>query len=99
MVLVGLNRILAGSASHGVQELRTEQGVEIHAVSAGRRTPARSGPSSRIVTVPSGPGPGRGEYESPGGAALALNPHVNPNRNGWKSWTVTAIGKLLQSIR
>lgn len=97
MVLVGLNRILAGSASHGVQELRTEQGVEIHAVSAGRRTPAHYGPSSRIVTIPSGPG--RGEYESPGGAALALNPHVNPNRNGWKSWTVTAIGKLLQSIR
>jgi hypothetical protein len=58
-------------------------------------------PSSRTVTIPSGPG--RGEYETPSGAAVAvvhaLNPHVNPNRNGWSFWTVTATGQLLQSIR
>ncbi|MFF3322816.1 hypothetical protein [Streptomyces sp. NPDC002889] len=84
-----------------VQELRTEQGVEIHAIYEGRRTHAYYDPSSRIVTIHSGPG--RGEYESPSGAAVAvvraLNPLVNPNRNGWSFWTVTATGNLLQSIR
>lgn len=84
-----------------VQELRTEQGVEIHAIYEGRRTSAYYDPSSRTVTIPSGPG--RGEYESPSGAAVAvvqaLNPRVNPNRNGWSFWTVTATGQLLQTIR
>ncbi|KAF3468519.1 DUF262 domain-containing protein [Streptomyces sp. Tu 3180] len=84
-----------------VQKLRTEQGVEIHAIYEGRRTPAYYDPSSRTVTIPSGPG--RGEYETPSGAAVAvvraLNPHVNPNRNGWTFWTVSATGQLLQSIR
>lgn len=84
-----------------VQELRTEQGVEIHAIYEGRRVNSYYDPSSRTVTIPSGPG--RGEYESPSGAAVAvvraLNPHVNPNRNGWSFWTVTATGNLLQSIR
>ncbi|MEW2613612.1 DUF262 domain-containing protein [Streptomyces sp. NPDC047880] len=84
-----------------VQKLRTEQGVEIHAVYEGRRTNAYYDPSSRTVTIPSGPG--RGDYETPSGAAVAvvqaLNPHVNPNRNGWSFWTVTATGLLLQSIR
>lgn len=85
----------------GVQELRTEQGVEIHAIYEGRRVDAYYDPSSRTLTIPSGPG--RGEYETPSGAAVALvralNPHVNPNRNGWSFWTVTATGQLLQSIR
>ncbi|MEU5361901.1 DUF262 domain-containing protein [Streptomyces sp. NPDC005925] len=84
-----------------VRELRTEHGVEIHAVYEGRRADAYYDPSSRTVTIPSGPG--RGAYDSPSGAAVALvqalNPHVNPNRNGWSFWTVTATGKLLQSIR
>ncbi|WP_406358032.1 DUF262 domain-containing protein [Streptomyces sp. NBC_01635] len=89
---------LVGAA---IQELRTERGVEIHAVYESRRTTAFYDPSSRTVTIPSGPG--RGEYETPSGAAVAvvhaLNPHVNPNRNGWSFWTVTATGQLLQSIR
>ncbi|MFF4744931.1 hypothetical protein QRN89_29925 [Streptomyces chengbuensis] len=89
---------LVGAA---VQELRTERGVEIHALYESRRTDAYYDPSSRTVTIPSGPG--RGEYETPSGAAVAvvhaLNPHVNPNRNGWSFWTVTATGQLLQSIR
>ncbi len=84
-----------------VQELRTEQGVEIHAVYEGRRIQAHYDPSSRTVTIPSGPG--RGQYETPSGAAVAvvhaLNPQVNPSRNGWSFWTVTATGQLLQSIR
>ncbi|MFD7445818.1 hypothetical protein [Streptomyces sp. NPDC059909] len=89
---------LVGAA---VQELRTERGVEIHALYESRRTDAYYDPSCRTVTIPSGPG--RGEYETPSGAAVAvvhaLNPHVNPNRNGWSFWTVTATGQLLQSIR
>ncbi|MEU4133042.1 GmrSD restriction endonuclease domain-containing protein [Streptomyces wuyuanensis] len=89
---------LVGAA---VQELRTERGVEIHALYESRRTDAYYDPSSRTVTIPSGPG--RGEYETPSGAAVAvvhaLNPHVYPNRNGWSFWTVTATGQLLQSIR
>ncbi|MFF4867280.1 hypothetical protein ACFY3J_37605 [Streptomyces sp. NPDC001231] len=89
---------LAGAA---VQELRTENGVEIHATYDGRRVNGYYNPSSRTVTIPSGPG--RGEYDSPSGAAVALvralNPHVNPQRNGWSFWTVTATGKLLESIR
>ncbi|WP_329283987.1 GmrSD restriction endonuclease domain-containing protein [Streptomyces sp. NBC_00691] len=84
-----------------VQELRTEQGIEVHAVYEGQSARAFYDPSSRVVTVHSGPG--RGEYESPSGAAVAVvravNPHVNPNRNGWSFWTVTATGNLLQSIR
>ncbi|MCX4965357.1 hypothetical protein OHA98_11030 [Streptomyces sp. NBC_00654] len=84
-----------------VQELRTEQGIEIHAIYEGRRAQAFYDPSSRIVSIHSGPG--RGEYESPSGAAAAvvraLNPHIKPNRNGWAFWTVTSTGNLLQSIR
>ncbi|MFE7535297.1 DUF262 domain-containing protein [Streptomyces rhizosphaericola] len=84
-----------------VQALRTEQGVELHAVYEGRRITAYYDPPSRTVTIPSGPG--RGVYESPSGAAVAmvraLNPQVNPNRNGWSFWTVTTTGALLQSIR
>ncbi|WP_327712488.1 hypothetical protein OG912_33095 [Streptomyces sp. NBC_00464] len=84
-----------------VQALRTEQGIELHAVYEGRRTTAYYDPPSHTVTIPSGPG--RGVYESPSGAAVAmvraLNPHVNPNRNGWSFWTVTTTGALLQSIR
>jgi hypothetical protein len=84
-----------------LQELRTEQGIEIHAIYESRRVNAYYDPSSRAVSIPSGPG--RGEYDTPSGAAVgvvkALNPHVNPNRNGWSFWTVTATGNLLQSIR
>ncbi|MFB7244716.1 DUF262 domain-containing protein [Streptomyces populi] len=84
-----------------VQELRTENGVEVHAVYDGRHVAGYYDPSSRGVTIPSGPG--QGAYESPSGAAvavvMALNPHVRPQRNGWSFWYVTATGKLLQSIR
>ncbi|MER7107770.1 GmrSD restriction endonuclease domain-containing protein [Streptomyces sp. NPDC000229] len=84
-----------------LQELRTKYGVEIHATYEGQRVDAYYDPASRVVRIPSGPG--RGEYETPSGAAVALvhalNPHVNPNRNGWTFWTVTATGRLLQSIR
>ncbi|GGS05471.1 MULTISPECIES: GmrSD restriction endonuclease domain-containing protein [Streptomyces] len=84
-----------------IQELRTKRGVAIHAVYEGQRVDAYYDPLSRVVRIPSGPG--RGEYETPSGAAVAvvhvLNPHVNPNRNGWNFWTVTATGRLLQSIR
>ncbi|WP_420032364.1 hypothetical protein ACN2WE_05760 [Streptomyces sp. cg28] len=84
-----------------VQALRTERGVELHVVCEGQRTCAYYDPPSRTVTVPSGPG--RGAYDSPSGAAVAVvwapNPHVNPNRNGWSFWTVTPTGALLQSIR
>ncbi|ROV66615.1 GmrSD restriction endonuclease domain-containing protein [Streptomyces globisporus] len=84
-----------------VQELRTKRGVEIHAVYEGQRVDAYYDPLSRVVRIPSGPG--RGEYETPSGAAVAvvhaLNPHVNPNRNGWNFWTVTATERLLQSVR
>jgi hypothetical protein len=89
---------LGGAA---VQELRTEHGVEIHAIYESRRVNGYYDPSSRTVTIPSGHG--RGAYETPSGAAVAvvhaLNPHVNPNRNGWSFWIVTATGQTLQSIR
>lgn len=84
-----------------IQKLRTERGVEIHAEYQDRRIDAYYDPVSRAVTIPSGPG--RGTYETPSGAAVAvvqsLNAGVNPNRNGWSFWTVTATGGLLQSIR
>ncbi|MFE5956667.1 GmrSD restriction endonuclease domain-containing protein [Streptomyces rubiginosohelvolus] len=84
-----------------IHEFRTKRGVEIHAVYEGQRVDAYYDPLSRVVRIPSGPG--RGEYETPSGAAVAvvhaLNPHVNPNRNGWNFWTVTATERLLQSIR
>ncbi|GAA1427202.1 DUF262 domain-containing protein [Streptomyces thermospinosisporus] len=84
-----------------IQKLRTERGIEIHADYQDRRIDAYYDPVSRAVTIPSGSG--RGTYETPSGAAVAvvhsLNPEVNPHRNGWSSWTVTATGELLQSIR
>ncbi|MGW1916066.1 hypothetical protein ACWCQS_36425 [Streptomyces sp. NPDC002076] len=89
---------LVGTA---VQELRTENGVEIYAIYESRRVNTYYDPSSRTVTIPAGPG--RGEYDTPSGAAVAvvraLNPHVNPNRNGWSFWIVTVTGQLLQSLR
>jgi hypothetical protein len=88
-------------AGEEIEELRTELGVEIHAVCNGRRVDGYYDPSSRTVTIPSGPG--QGVHESPSGAAVALvhalNPHVRPQRNGWSFWIVTGTGKLLQSIR
>lgn len=84
-----------------IEKLRTAQGVEIHADYQEYRIEAYYDPSSRTVTIPSGPG--RGTYETPSGAAVAvvhgINPQVNPNRNGWSFWTVTATGELLQTIR
>lgn len=78
-----------------------EAGVEVHATYEGQRITGRYDTSTRGLTVTSGPA--RGLYGSPSGAAVAvvkgINPHVNPSRNGWSFWTVSATGEILQSIR
>lgn len=77
-------------------------GVEVHALYDGRRLTGVYETSTRSLTVTSSPLEGI-TYKSPSGAAIAvvqsLNPSVNPNRNGWTFWTVSATGATLQSVR
>jgi len=58
--------------------------------------------ADRSLTITSGPGAGT-RFGSPSAAAVAVvaavNPGVNPNRNGWGFWVVGATGKRLQSVR
>lgn len=75
--------------------------VEVHATYDGHRISGRYNTSTRALTVMSGPD--QGVYGAPSGAAVAvvkaLNPYINPSRNGWSFWMITATGELLQSIR
>ncbi|WP_327421139.1 DUF262 domain-containing protein [Streptomyces sp. NBC_01230] len=75
--------------------------IEVHATYDGHRISGRYNTSTRALTVMSGPA--QGVYGAPSGAAVAvvkaLNPYVNPSRNGWSFWMITATGELLQSIR
>jgi hypothetical protein len=76
--------------------------VAIHGDYEGRRTKAWFSPSTQRVEIAEGPLAGA-SYKSPSGAARAVvahgNPEVNPSRNGWAFWTVTATGAPLQSLR
>jgi hypothetical protein len=94
---------LAGSgqaSGENGEETRTE--VPIHAKYEGKRIEALFDPDTGRVTITSGDLAGKA-CKSPSRAAIEvvtlLNPGVNPNRNGWSFWIVTATDESLQSIR
>jgi hypothetical protein len=76
--------------------------VPVHVSYRGVRVEAVYDPLSSALTITKGPEAGR-RFRTPSAAAIAvvsaLNPKVNPNRNGWSFWIVTATGKRLQAIR
>lgn len=76
--------------------------VAVYAVYEGRRVDGTYDAKAKTLTVTSSPCDGQ-SFKSPSGAAIAvvqaLNPSVNPNRNGWSFWTVVDTGRTLQSIR
>ena len=79
------------------------RGIEpIHVVYKGQRVDAEFDRGSQAVTIISGPLAGS-FYEKPSPAARAVvelvSPDVNPHRNGWGFWIVTATGQTVQSIR
>lgn len=78
-----------------------DQAVPVHALYSGRRIAGYYTPATRGLSITDGPG--AGHYKTPSGAAAAvlqaLNPGVNPNRNGWGFWVVNETGEFLQSLR
>lgn len=76
--------------------------IAVHAIYDGIRADGVYDRVTRTLTVTSGPGAGV-TYRKPSGAAVAVvqavNPSVNPNRNGWTFWTVSESGVNLQQIR
>ncbi|WP_328434806.1 hypothetical protein [Streptomyces sp. NBC_00425] len=79
----------------------SDKDVLVHALYGGKKIMGRFDPVSRSLTITDGPG--AGHYKTPSGAAAAVlqavNPSVNPNRNGWSFWVVDETGGLLQSLR
>lgn len=77
-------------------------GVPVHAVYEGQRAEGLYSPATKELKITAGPGAGH-TYRRPSGAAIAVvqevNPKVNPNRNGWNFWVLTATGASLQTIR
>jgi len=76
--------------------------VPIHAMYRRQRVDAVYDRSAGVITIASGALAGQ-EFGSPSPAARAvvsaINPAVNPHRNGWGFWIVSATGQTLQSIR
>lgn len=79
-----------------------QQMVVVHAEYQGVRVRGLYDTLSRSLEITEGPAAGR-RFKTPSAAAIAVvsavNPAINPNRNGWSFWTITADGKRLQSIR
>lgn len=79
-----------------------DNSVAVHAVYRGMRVEGMYSPASSALTITKGPEADR-KFRTPSAAAIAvvsaLNPSVNPNRNGWSFWTITSTGKRLQAIR
>jgi hypothetical protein len=102
-----LGRLLDDFMSNGAEapaEVPAEGdgGIAVHAVYGGQRIEGRFFPISGRLEILSGPCSGR-SFKSPSGAAIAVvqavNPTVNPNRNGWSFWIVSDTGRTLQSAR
>lgn len=74
----------------------------IHVIYKGERVDAEFDRDTEAVTVISGPLAGT-RYDKPSPAARAvvglISPDVNPHRNGWSFWIVSATGEPVQSIR
>ena len=76
--------------------------VRVHADYEGNRVNGEYHMRTQAVRISDGIRDCR-TFKSPSGAAIAvvteLNPKVNPNRNGWTFWTVSASGDTLQQLR
>jgi hypothetical protein len=76
--------------------------VAIHMSYLKFRTEAAFDPPSHRVQITSGPLSGHW-FSTPSAAAVAVVSDANPTksaaRNGWETWTVSATGAKLQSIR
>jgi hypothetical protein len=76
--------------------------VKVHADYEGNRVNGEYHMKTKAVRVTDGIRDRR-TFKSPSGAAIAvvseLNPKVNPNRNGWTFWNVSASGDTLQQLR
>jgi hypothetical protein len=76
--------------------------IPVHADYQGAHVEGTYNRTDRSLTITSGPALGH-RFPSPSAAAIAvvsaLKPGINPNRNGWMFWIVTATGNRLQSVR
>lgn len=80
----------------------TEDEVRVHAFYNGKRAEAIYHPSTSRVDVVSGPAacdPGLKPSRAAAEVVRAVNPGVNPARNGWTFWIVDGTGAPLQSLR
>lgn len=100
-----VHRLLDAFTKRDHADTTTEDAAESVAIYAdyeGHRIEAAFYPATRRVDIGTGPLAGR-SFRSPSGAAIgvvqALNPNVQPNRNGWSFWFLSGNGKALQSIR
>jgi hypothetical protein len=90
----------------GAQPGRTasnEEGqIRVHALYDGVRAEGVYHQRTGKLDIVAGPAAGQ-SFKRPSGAAIAVvqavNPRVNPNRNGWSFWIVDDDGKTLQSRR
>jgi hypothetical protein len=76
--------------------------VKVHSDYQGTRTGGVYDRADRSLLITSGACQGR-RFSTPSAAAIAvvsaLNPGVNPSRNGWGFWIVDETGQRLQSVR
>lgn len=76
--------------------------IPVHAEYQGVAARGHYDPLSGSLEITDGPTAGR-TFRTPSAAAIAVvsavNPSVNPNRNGWNFFTITATGQRLQHIR
>lgn len=76
--------------------------VPVHATYQGVTVQGCYNPLVGSLEITNGPAAGR-TFKTPSAAAIAvvsaMNPSVNPNRNGWNFWLITATGERLQRIR
>jgi hypothetical protein len=76
--------------------------VRIHALYGGQRADGIYRRSTKCIDIVSGPGAGCvGLKPSPATAEVikAVNPTVNPSRNGWLFWLLSQNDQPLQTIR
>ncbi len=80
----------------------TPNTVAVHASYQGVAAQGRYDSLAGSLEIIDGPGAGR-VFRTPSAAAIAVvsavNPSVNPNRNGWNFWVITATGERLQRLR
>jgi len=97
-----IDRLAAQPPSAAVEPSTTEGQVAVHAVYEGQRSDGLFDPATQSLRITAGPGAGK-SFRRPSGAAIAVvqavNPAVNPNRNGWSFWIVSSNGQALQTIR